>query len=97
MAERGDAHRDTKDPNRPPRTLESCEKPAHFAKRKLAASHDRMNGNLARSLAADKKRGLDFTFGWENPAGGMMSNQEFMNTTDWTELTDRQIVDYCNY
>ena len=50
MAERGNAHRDNADPNRPPRTLESCEEPAHFAKRKLAINHDTMNSNLARPL-----------------------------------------------
>jgi len=97
MAEAGNVHRDTAHPQRPPRSRESCEKPSHHTKRKKAELHDRMNSRLTQSHVRDKRRGIDFTAAVENPAAGMLWLQPFMNTNDWTELTDRQLVDYCNY
>ena len=46
-----------------------------------------------------KRRGIDFTAAVENAAAGMLPLQlvPFMNTNDWIELTDRQLVDYCSY
>jgi hypothetical protein len=97
MVKAGDHHRDTKHPDRPPRSKNGCMKPSHHAKRKKAALHDTMNSRLTQSHISDKKRGVDFTVAMENPAAGMLWMQPFLNTDDWTELTDRQTVDYCNY
>ena len=49
-----------------------------------------MNSRLTQSHVRDKRRGIDFTAAVENPAAGMLWLQPFMNTNDWTELTDRQ-------
>jgi hypothetical protein len=95
----GNHCREVHDPERPPRSLKSCEKQADFAKRQLTYTHDDMISRVNNSHVQDHQRGLKYALAVEHPANSMRQHmyRPFMQQTDWTELTDRTVVDYCNY
>ena len=45
----------------------------------------------------DHQRGLKYALAMEHLANSMLQYRPFMQQTDWTELTDRTVVDYCNF
>ena len=94
---RGNHCREVHDPLRPPRSLKSCEKQADYDKRQLAYTHDDMISRVNASHVRDHQRGLKYALAVEHPANSMLQHRPFMQQTDWTELTDRTVVDYCNY
>ena len=94
---RGNHCREVHDPQRPPRSLKSCEKQADYDKRQLAYTHDDMISRVNASHVRDHQRGLKYALAVEHPANSMLQHRPFMQQTDWTELTDRTVVDYCNY
>ena len=57
MVNKGNHHRDTRYPDKPPRSEQSCLKPSQREPRIKAEQHDKMNDRLAKSHINDKRRG----------------------------------------
>ncbi len=93
---RGNFYRNHQDPDKPPRSLESCSSPADREKRKKALDHDRMVKDLISSVIQDREEGVKYEILIENPVGSMRQ-RPYMRGEAWEGLTVRRTINYCAY
>jgi hypothetical protein len=64
-------YRDHKDPDKPPRSWESCKDQAALDIRQKAIEHDKMVRNIIRSYTKDREQGWNYDLAMANPLGSL--------------------------
>jgi len=89
-------HRDHSNPDKPPRTMESCRNRQAVLKRERAIAHDLLVKQIVRSFVRDSSGGAKYDLMMENPLGSLRQ-RPYMRGVAIEEHLTRRTVNYCAF